>query len=480
MKEKKVYIRADGSPEIGLGHLVRCIALAHMIKNEFQIYFFSKEIPDNISNDIIEQGFSINKIETENDFLSVLNGNEIVILDHYDLYTDYQKKIKLTGCKLVCIDDLHDKEFFADVIINHAPGISPKDYHAQSFTQFALGLDYALLRPIFLETSENLRQSDKRGNDTVFICFGGVDILNLTKEALEVVLTEGEFEYVNVVVGNGYKEAFYEELKGLSARNENLNLFRDVTDEKMVEIMQKSNVAIVPCSGILLEALSLGLEVISGMYVQNQKFVYRNYKEIDAFIDAGNFSKNNISKALKNLTKEQFSKNLVDGHSGKRINKLLKKLIIEDEISLRTATIKDLETTFRWATNAIIRQYSFNKKPIEHKEHSEWFERKLDDVGCVYFIAEKEIEAIGSVRFDIGNNEAVISYLVDPIYHSKGYGIILLQKSLEVIKNSNFSLKKVVGYVEPDNIASIKVFQRLGYTKSLYSNNRIKFIKELK
>ena len=47
----KVYIRADGSHDIGLGHLIRCIALAHMLKNDFDITFVCKEIPEKIKSD---------------------------------------------------------------------------------------------------------------------------------------------------------------------------------------------------------------------------------------------------------------------------------------------------------------------------------------------------------------------------------------------------------------------------------------------
>ena len=47
----KVYIRTDGSPEIGLGHLTRCIALAYMLKKDFAITFVCKEIPEKISRE---------------------------------------------------------------------------------------------------------------------------------------------------------------------------------------------------------------------------------------------------------------------------------------------------------------------------------------------------------------------------------------------------------------------------------------------
>ena len=45
------------------------------------------------------------------DFLSHLQGDEIVVLDNYFFTTDYQRAIKQKGCRLVCIDDMHDKHY---------------------------------------------------------------------------------------------------------------------------------------------------------------------------------------------------------------------------------------------------------------------------------------------------------------------------------------------------------------------------------
>ena len=126
--KQKVYIRTDGSPEIGLGHVVRCVSLAHMLKNDFTIHFFVLEIPDSLKNEITQNGWDVTFIDRESDFLNKLTGNEIVVIDGYQFDSEYQKEIKSKGCKLVCIDDFHDQHFYADLVINHAPGVSKDDY----------------------------------------------------------------------------------------------------------------------------------------------------------------------------------------------------------------------------------------------------------------------------------------------------------------------------------------------------------------
>jgi UDP-2,4-diacetamido-2,4,6-trideoxy-beta-L-altropyranose hydrolase len=183
---KKVLIRVDASPEIGLGHAVRCIALANILKNNFSICFSSIHIPITLINEIESAGFTFNKINNENDFYESINKNDIVVIDHYGIDSSWQRKIKSKTCKLVCIDDIHDKFFYADLIINHAPGISANNYLTQAQTMFALGTEYALLRPAFLKLSDNKRKINNL--NTVFVCFGGSDYYNLSERTINILL----------------------------------------------------------------------------------------------------------------------------------------------------------------------------------------------------------------------------------------------------------------------------------------------------
>ena len=95
----KIYIRADGSPKIGLGHIIRCFALAKMLKDSFSIKFVSMHIPEDIETTFITEGFAVTKISKEEDFFDLLKGDEVVVLDHYGLDSSYQKRIKKIGSK---------------------------------------------------------------------------------------------------------------------------------------------------------------------------------------------------------------------------------------------------------------------------------------------------------------------------------------------------------------------------------------------
>jgi UDP-2,4-diacetamido-2,4,6-trideoxy-beta-L-altropyranose hydrolase len=313
----KVLIRVDGSAQIGLGHVVRCSALAQMLKDEFQIHFISKEIPESIIGDIISKGFEFTKIETEKTFFKLLTGKEIVVLDNYFFDTAYQKRIKeILGCKLVCIDDLHDKEFYADLIINHAPGVKREDYQAQSYTQFALGLDYALLRPGFLEQAQKSRIVNNK--EILFICFGGSDFNNLTHRVLQIALEFKEFKKIIVVTGAAYTNI--DSLSLLVKTSSKVENHSNISGTKMLSLMAQSDVAIVPSSGILLEVISAGCYVISGMYIENQKYAFQMFKNQNIIISAESFSEESIQGAIEKVlqtTVQQTKK--IDGNQKSRL-----------------------------------------------------------------------------------------------------------------------------------------------------------------
>lgn len=292
-----VYIRADGSSAIGLGHLMRCIALAHMIKDFFQINFVCRAIPEDIACELSENRFELIRIKEESSFFKTLNPKDIAVIDGYDFDTSYQEQIKDTGCKLVCIDDTCDQEFVADLIINHSPGVKVIDYSAKEYTKFALGLEYALLRPAFLYWAQKPRKIDKI--DSVLICFGGADYKNLTERTLNIALSFREFAKIVVITGSAY--GFADSLIRLVQTDTRVSYHHSIDENEMLALMRTSDLAIVPASSVMIEALSQKMVVISGYYIENQKKAYAaalNDQLIFGIGDFFNFTKQLLKEKL--------------------------------------------------------------------------------------------------------------------------------------------------------------------------------------
>lgn len=317
---KEILIRADGDATIGLGHLIRCTALADMLKSDFGIHFFCRMIPEKVAAGIVEQGYRLDVQDDEELFFDAINKESIVVIDGYNFDSLYQQKIKDRGAVLVCIDDLHNREFFADLIINHAPGISYQDYRAQQYTQFALGPEYALLRPAFLKAATQKRQISKI--ETLLICFGGADISNLTQKALEAAVDIPQLQKIYVVTGAAYR--YQSTLVQLVT--DKVELYEAVDENKMLQLMQRADAAIVPSSGILFEVLAAGCIAFSGYYVDNQQEVYKNFKAMNAFEDLCDFSDLQNALQQKIVIAAAGGAKIIDGLSGERLLKLFRTL----------------------------------------------------------------------------------------------------------------------------------------------------------
>lgn len=296
-----IFIRVDGNNLIGLGHVTRCLALAHILKNNNQIGFIFKEIPDKIQSQIKTEGFELIKIKQDLDIINHIQKDDIIILDGYNFDSEYQQKIKEKCFKLVCIDDIHDKVFYADLIINYSPCISETEYKVQKYTKFALGLDYVLLRNSFLIQAQKTRIINEI--KTVLICFGGADINNFTKQTLEVLLDINKFEKINIVTGDAYlfEESLMENLK----KHNNISHLKSLSQNQMLDLYLESDISIVPSSTVFLEAVSCGSIPITCWYVENQKsfhnYVVNNYS-VNSFGDISTtFNSKLLMEKLENV-----------------------------------------------------------------------------------------------------------------------------------------------------------------------------------
>lgn len=151
-----------------------------------------------------------------------------------------------------------------------------------------------------------------------------------------------------------------------------------------------------------------------------------------------------------------------------------------NKLVLRKASYEDVILTYSWATNENIRKYSFSKEKILFEKHSDWFSRKLNDPNCHYYILEDSSStSLGSIRIDRENKDGVISYLIDPKYHGLGLGQSILRLLEGTIQIDDNQIHSLVGYVIKENIASIRIFEKLKYSKEVI-NGRLKFIKEIR
>lgn len=268
----RIFFRADAGADIGYGHFMRSLALADMLKDDFEISFYT-QTPDRYQIECAAQTVPLKALPGDDGkferFLQALSGQETVVLDNYFFTTGYQQAIKDKGCRLVCIDDLHNRHYVADVVINHGLDNAAL-FDVEPYTRLCLGLEWALLRKPFLDEIETgaPQRDSLRNQKSVLVCMGGSDPENLSYKVLKALL-EGRERYSVIRVVAGQQTDF----KDLDL--DRIEILRQLSAVQMRDLYLQSDVGILSASTVCMEALACGLPVVAGYYVDNQIGFYK-------------------------------------------------------------------------------------------------------------------------------------------------------------------------------------------------------------
>ncbi|MEJ7645269.1 MAG: UDP-2,4-diacetamido-2,4,6-trideoxy-beta-L-altropyranose hydrolase [Chryseolinea sp.] len=459
---RSLYIRADGNPEIGMGHISRCIALANMLKGEFVPLFYMKE---SVAVKLVQSsGFNVVLLETEVEFIATLKGREVVVLDGYHFHSSYQVEIRNRGSLLICIDDLHNGKFEADIIINHSPGASVRDYETASHSKLLLGLDFALLRPAFLENAISKRPVVPV--DCILICFGGSDQMNLTTSIVKVVLKYASM-LKKILIVTGAAFAHTASLESEIGKVETVKHFHNVSEQTMIEIMQEAQAAIVQSSGILIESIAMKLINIAGYYVNNQIETYNGFVKLNSIIGVDNFDLLKVDKALSDVLIEQkwsVKFDLIDGQSGRRTCGAILSSYISRYMEIRRATLDDSSQYFEWANDPDVRKNSIGTEKIEWLTHTGWFETRVQSEKSQLFVSSCDHEMIGQVRFEREDEKWIIGFSIDKKFRGLKLGTQLVKKAITMLRK--YSSLPICATIRDANISSLRIFEILRFSKS--------------
>lgn len=264
----QLLFRADGNAQIGLGHVMRCLALADMLKNDYAMRFAIVEPAANVSSMIEQAGLSVLSLpatDQQRIFLDLIEPDDIVILDGYSFDELFQQSVHSRAKKLVFIDDLLTGHQVADVLINHAGGVTEAEYDASSDTRFCLGPHYALLRPAFLNPA-GFGSAPAEG--PLFVSLGGADPQNISLTVLEAIWRVDATLPVHLILGPFHPnraaiEAFRKQLPNLTIR-------QNLTAPQMVDELTACRLAITACSTIAYEVCAINRPLITIVTADNQ------------------------------------------------------------------------------------------------------------------------------------------------------------------------------------------------------------------
>lgn len=324
-----IYFRADGNSQIGLGHVVRCIAIAEMIYQHYNCYFLIKKAGEQIKKMISPFAEVIelpNKMLLQEEITLLgkyFKRTDILVIDGYEFDSHYQAEVKKKVKKLVAVDDEARLHFYADIVINHASSGMGSHYSKEAYTRVMAGPKYLIAREGFRKAA--IHERSIKEIKSLFICMGGSDPFNITCKVLDAAKNTN-FKHIVVVTGNAYLHA---EALFTRCESDKVEWKTNLSADEMINEIKNCEVAVSTASSISLEICCLKAGLLIGFVAENQLNIHQGLLDKGCACSIGDFrdvTEEFITRKLNFLCNPEVVNDqmkqqhlFIDGESGTRI-----------------------------------------------------------------------------------------------------------------------------------------------------------------
>ncbi|WP_158266802.1 UDP-2,4-diacetamido-2,4,6-trideoxy-beta-L-altropyranose hydrolase [Alsobacter soli] len=486
-----VAFRADASPEIGAGHVMRCLTLAQALQ-AYGVACVLLGAPSTATwrREIESRGVAFVSLRLEAGALNVERepshsgwaswGQEAdaaataaalprdpdwLIVDHYALDARWERLLRPHAPRIAALDDLANRSHDADLLLDQNLQTAGR-YEGLLMSQARrlLGPRYALIRPAFAQAR---RGATLRGPQLrrIHVFMGGGDVGAPTLAAIEAVSGPALRDAaLDVVIGaaNRGQEAIARALSG----RDNARLHVDTPD--MARLMADADLGIGAGGGAALERCVVGLPSVTAPLAPNQEPGLRALEAQGATLVAPSASAADLGSAVEALAcssdrrrrMEEAALSVTDGHGADRVAAAL--MAEAAGVTVRLARPNDAALLLRWRNEPSVRALSFSQDEITEESHLAWFSRALADPSAVVLIGLVAGRPCGTVRWSVNGDVATASITVAPETQGVGLGSRLLEAArLDPALPGQAQL--LHAWVKPENQPSRRLFETAGY-----------------
>ncbi len=200
-KTKRILIRADGGPVLGLGHLMRCRSLALELRRlGWEPIFYGTTGAGSGPGPLVdESGHPLRHLAVDPDMDSHPGqGNDtarvarewrvqVVLVDSYGFATADFLALQAAGVPVIALDDLGNRELPVDLVINPTPLVTPALYKWQSVAHVLAGEMFTIIRPEVLRVP---RAGGLHEGGSLLVSLGGGDVADLLRRVLHALPTD--------------------------------------------------------------------------------------------------------------------------------------------------------------------------------------------------------------------------------------------------------------------------------------------------
>lgn len=440
-----VYIFTECGQKIGFGHIMRCVALYdECVKQGYDTVFVVNTDVD-ISQSMNGRTYIVNGWYNM-EFIKNLSYADIIIIDSYIADEKLYHYIADNFYQKIYIDDTNRIEYIGGFVLN--PSMVSLEYNRDNVLS---GSEYVILRKEFVPTNKIVSENI----ENVLITIGGTDVLGITEQLVgDVIEIYGN---VNITV--------------ISKQHiDEVTIVSNATAQEMCALIKQADIVVTGAGQTVHELIALQTPFIPIVVADNQKNNAKallNKNVVESVIYYTDDIDTKVKECLVKMQDYELRKRLaynmhgvVDGRGCERVISKLKK------ITIKKATIDDMEYVYNLSNKQYVRKYSINKGNIQWSDHIKWYNEIIKNEKVSLYIAYYGDEKSAQVRFNINDDTAVVSISVDENIR----GLRLANKILKnaIIQfNIDTEIKNFIAYISDDNVASRKIFETVGFLENI-------------
>ncbi len=324
MSDRRLLIRVDGNETIGMGHVMRCVTLARMLRSRGGVEAEFVTRADRVSLEQIRRaGFPVHP-------LPVSIAGDAVLTDLRRSEPGALEGLASAGALRVVIDEWGNQEISADLLINGTVVEAWHRYPGNGAMRKYLGPSYALLDPSFSDVHRRVRQIRKDPSN-LLIALGGDDPFHLTVRVMEGLERMPRSFEITVVIGPAFLD---EERIRQTARisRHRTTLLKNIPN--MSEVMCQHDLALTGGGLTALEVACTGTPALIVCEVDHQLETAKALEEKGAALNLGlgqriepDFLAEQVLSLLadpgRRLELSRSGRELIDGRGTERVTEIL-------------------------------------------------------------------------------------------------------------------------------------------------------------
>lgn len=479
-------IRADADGRIGHGHVMRCLTLAESsLRRGAGVSFICRENEGHLCDMLDARGFEVHRLprrlnatwqqdaaETRAAIAGAGFDPSWLIVDHYGVDVSWEQALRPSVGRIMVIDDLANRTHDCDLLLDQNIVACMRDRYASKVPpdcSLLLGPEFAMLQPEYADLHD--RVPPRAGAVTrVLVFFGGSDTGNLTGLTLAALRRLGRSDIaVDVVIADSYPKAAA--IRREAAADGSFAVHCGL--RTLAPLMAKADLAVGAGGSTTWERLCLGLPSLVVTVADNQRPIAEELQRrgLIAWLgDQASVREQTVYDALKPLLEdginEAWSARCRATIDGRGVTRVCAALTVTSATALRVrhAGLDDEACLLDWANDPATRRRGFHPDPISEASHHRWFHEHLRDLdGCrLYIIETEEGIPLGQVRFQRDEESWEVHYSLAQPFRGRGLGRPLLRSAL-LKARQELPGTTIVGQVKPDNVASRRIFESLGF-----------------